>query len=88
MRYPRWGGRRNAVRMEKAEAKKMLENAQTPQRRVHAVLGGILVALCLFCNFKTIAPFFRGFECQAYGTTFWMLISPLAQWLALPASYE
>jgi hypothetical protein len=27
LRYPRWGGRRNAVRLENAEARKMLENA-------------------------------------------------------------
>jgi hypothetical protein len=43
VRYLRWGGRRNAVRTEKAEAKKLPKNAQTPQRQVHAVLGGCLL---------------------------------------------
>ncbi len=40
LHYRRWGGRRTAVRFEKVEAEKTLENAQTPQRRVHALLGG------------------------------------------------
>jgi len=40
LRYPRWGGRRNAVRLEKCRGvEKGLESRQTPQRRVHALLG-------------------------------------------------
>jgi hypothetical protein len=41
MRYPRWGGRRNAVRLEKCSGvEKGLKSRQTPQRRVHALLAG------------------------------------------------
>ena len=41
LRYPRWGGRRDAVRLGKClGVEKGLESRQTPQRRVHAVLGG------------------------------------------------
>ncbi len=43
LRYLRWGGRRDAVRVEKAEAKKTPETAQTPQRQVHAVLGVFVI---------------------------------------------
>jgi hypothetical protein len=40
-RYSRVGGETAKPSTEKkAEARKMLENAATPQRRVHAVLGG------------------------------------------------
>jgi len=40
LRYPRWGGRRNAVRLEKCSGvEKGLESRQNPQRRVHALLG-------------------------------------------------
>ena len=39
-RYPRWGGRRNAVRLGKCRGvEKGLESRQNPQRRVHALLG-------------------------------------------------
>jgi hypothetical protein len=42
LRYPRWGGRRNAVQTEKTNSvEKCLRFRQTPQRRVHALLGGI-----------------------------------------------
>ena len=43
LRYPRWGGRRDAVRLEKCwGVEKCLESRQTPQRRVHALLGNLL----------------------------------------------
>jgi len=42
LRYPRWGGRRDAVRLEKCwGVEKCLESRQTPQRRVHALLGNL-----------------------------------------------
>ncbi|HET9914926.1 MAG TPA: hypothetical protein VFQ13_23760, partial [Anaerolineales bacterium] len=42
LRYSRWGGETAKLSTEKkAEARKMLENAQTPQRRVHALLGAV-----------------------------------------------
>jgi hypothetical protein len=42
LRYLRWGGDGGTPSTEKkAEARKMLENAQTPQRRVHALLGAV-----------------------------------------------
>jgi len=42
LRYPRWGGRRNAVRLEKCwGVEKCLESRQNPQRRVHALLGAV-----------------------------------------------
>ncbi|HEY9760070.1 MAG TPA: hypothetical protein V6C97_33245 [Oculatellaceae cyanobacterium] len=40
LRYLRWGGETAKPSTEKkVEAKKLPENAQTPQRRVHALLG-------------------------------------------------
>jgi len=40
LRYPRWGGRRNAVRLEKClGVENCLESRQNPQRRVHALLA-------------------------------------------------
>ena len=43
LRYPRWGGRRNAVRLGKCwGVEKSLESRQNPQRRVHALLGVFL----------------------------------------------
>jgi hypothetical protein len=40
LRYPRWGGRRNAVRLEKGRGvEKGLEMPPSPQRRVHALLA-------------------------------------------------
>jgi hypothetical protein len=43
LRYPRWGGRRNAVQTEKTTSvEKCLELRQNPQRRVHALLEGVL----------------------------------------------
>jgi len=42
LRYLRWGGDGGTPSTEKkAEAEKTLENAQTPQRRVHALLGAV-----------------------------------------------
>ena len=42
LRYPRWGGRRDAVRLGKCSGvEKCLESRQNPQRRVHALLGGL-----------------------------------------------
>ena len=42
LRYPRWGGRRDAVRLGKCwGVEKGLESRQTPQRRVHALLGSL-----------------------------------------------
>ena len=42
LRYPRWGGRRDAVRLGKCRGvEKGLESRQNPQRRVHALLGGV-----------------------------------------------
>jgi hypothetical protein len=41
LRYPRWGGRRDAVRLGKCSGvEKGLKSRQNPQRRVHALLGG------------------------------------------------
>jgi hypothetical protein len=41
LRYPRWGGRRNAVQTEKTNSvEKCLKMAPNPQRRVHALLEG------------------------------------------------
>ncbi len=37
MGYLRWGGQRNAVRTEEAEAKNLPKNAATPQRQVHLI---------------------------------------------------
>ena len=43
LRYPRWGGRRDAVRLEKGwGVEKGLESRQNPQRRVHALLAGFV----------------------------------------------
>ena len=40
LRYLRWGGRRNAVRLGKCwGVEKCLESHQNPQRRVHALLA-------------------------------------------------
>jgi hypothetical protein len=40
LRYPRWGGRRDAVRLEKCSGVgNCLKMPQNPQRRVHALLG-------------------------------------------------
>ena len=40
LRYPRWGGRRDAVRLGKCwGVEKGLESRQNPQRRVHALLA-------------------------------------------------
>jgi hypothetical protein len=42
VRYPRVGGtRRRHFAGASLKPRKLLENAQTPTRRVHAVLGGI-----------------------------------------------
>ena len=42
LRYPRWGGRRDAVRLGKCwGVEKCLESRQNPQRRVHALLGAV-----------------------------------------------
>ncbi len=42
LRYPRWVGRRDAVRLEKCSGvEKGLESRQNPQRRVHALLAGV-----------------------------------------------
>jgi len=42
LRYPRWGGRRNAVQTEKTNSvEKCLKMAPNPQRRVHALLGAV-----------------------------------------------
>jgi len=44
LRYPRWGGRRNAVRLGKCRGvEKGLKMPPNPQRRVHALLAGVLV---------------------------------------------
>ena len=41
LRYPRWGGRRDAVQTEKTNSvEKCLKMAPNPQRRVHALLEG------------------------------------------------
>jgi len=43
LRYPRWGGRRDAVQLEKCwGVEKGLESRQNPQRRVHALLANLL----------------------------------------------
>jgi len=40
LRYPRWGGRRDAVRLEKCwGVEKGLKMPPNPQRRVHALLA-------------------------------------------------
>ncbi len=42
LRYPRWGGRRTAVQLEKCwGVEKCLDSRQNPQRRVHALLGAV-----------------------------------------------
>ena len=42
LRYLRWGGRRDAVRLEKCwGVENCLESRQNPQRRVHALLGSL-----------------------------------------------
>ena len=42
LRYPRWGGRRDAIRLGICwGVEKCLESRQNPQRRVHALLGGV-----------------------------------------------
>jgi hypothetical protein len=44
LRYPRWGGRRDAVRLGKCWGEEnCLESRQTPQRRVHALLARSLL---------------------------------------------
>jgi hypothetical protein len=46
LRYPRVGGRRQRhFTGINFKPRKLLENAQTPTRRVHAVLGGIVFIL-------------------------------------------
>jgi len=45
LRYPRWGGRRDAIRLGKCSGvEKGLESRQNPQRRVHALFGGSMNA--------------------------------------------
>ena len=59
LRYPRWGGRRDAVRLGKGRGvEKGLESRQTPQRRVHALLGTVeledsLAIKSVLTNFTT-----------------------------------
>jgi hypothetical protein len=48
LRYPRVGGTRERYfDGTNSKPRKVLENAQTPTRRVHAVLGGFSVSLDL-----------------------------------------
>jgi len=57
LRYPRWGGRRDAVRLEKCSGvEKGLESRQNPQRRVHALLGAVIALYCvskIYINYAT-----------------------------------
>jgi len=58
LRYPRWGGRRDAVRLEKGwGVEKGLESRQNPQRRVHALLG--VCGLSKTCRPKKQNPAFH-----------------------------
>ena len=42
LRYPRWGGREPTwASGENSKPEKGLESRQNPQRRVHALLGGV-----------------------------------------------
>jgi hypothetical protein len=43
-----WVGRGHATLTEPARARKLLENAATPTRRVHAVLGGFMYLTITF----------------------------------------
>ena len=57
LRYPRWGGRRDAVRLGKCwSVEKCLESRQNPQRRVHALLGAVELEDSL--TEKDTAPFY------------------------------
>jgi hypothetical protein len=42
LRYWRWGGHGFCLGAEKTRSPKNTENAQTPQRPVHAVLGALI----------------------------------------------
>jgi len=51
LRYPRVGGtRQRHFAGTNFKPRKLLENAQTPTRRVHAVLGGPIDVLLYFCT--------------------------------------
>jgi len=64
LRYPRWGGRRNAVRLEKCwGVGKGLESRQNPQRRVHALLANLPADQNL-CRKKTTLQTWLNFTCN------------------------
>jgi len=58
LRYPRVGGtREHRFAGTNCKPRKLLENAQTPTRRVHAVLGGVLdVPLPIFGSSIRLIP--------------------------------